>query len=261
MKRYIFLFFLSVCSLGHAQLLDKYFHLTSDSILAKYYRTYINSDSGIIEKTYHINDSIFSFYTLSSKEPRILNGIHYKYFDNGKIKEECYYSNDNINGKYYQYYESGKLECEKDYIDGELDGYLKSYYETGIPRRLDKYLNGKLIEGKCYSSHGQDTTYFVYEQMATFKKGGLDKFSKYVASKIEYPLIASERGITGKVIIGFCINKVGKVVDVEVIESPNFYLSKAAVDVILNSPDWEPGLQEGKRVKQNFIIPVNFSFK
>jgi periplasmic protein TonB len=86
-----------------------------------------------------------------------------------------------------------------------------------------------------------------------------------VGSFIFYPTISDaflsrERGISPGG-YGFSVNSKGKVVDVKVIQSPNYYLSKASVDVVLHTPDWEPAIQEGKKVKQRFVIPIVFQLQ
>jgi TonB family protein len=261
MKNLCLILFLLATSQLRAQYLNKVFKETNDSSKVKYYCNYVTTNNGYIEKIFRLNDSLYSLTYLSSKEPKIREGKRYEYYENGGLKAEFEYKNDKLNGTCYEYYEDGKLECIKDYLDGKLNGNLKSLYQNGNLRRHDKYSNGELLEGKCYSTDGQDTAYFIYEQNAKFKNGDVKKFQKYVMSEVTYPEIAAEKGITGKVLVCFNVNSKGKVVDVEVIESPNYYLSKAAVDVILSSPDWEPGIQEGKKVKQSFVIPIIFQFQ
>jgi TonB family protein len=262
MSKYLLIILLALCCDLKAQLLNKVFKITDDTTKAIYYkRCNPQEGGGYVEKIYYLNDSLYSVSFLSSLMPEIRNGKYIEYHKNGGISLDCDYLNGVKHGKSFSYYENGRLEYDEDYADGKLNGYLKSYYESGVQRRIDNYSNGEFIDGKCFGSKGQDTTYFVYSKMALFKNGDLEKYRRYVMSKLIYPKEAVEREIAGTVYVCFSVNSKGKVVDVEVIHSPNYYLSKAAVDVVLNSPDWEPAIQEGKRVKQKFVIPIIFQLQ
>jgi len=262
MRKCLLIFFLVISGHLHAQLLNKIFNITNDSAKALYYSNCSpQAGGGYIEEIYYLNDSLYSISHLSSLNPKTRNGKYIEYHKNGRIRLDNEYLNGVKNGKNYSYYENGMLEYEEDYANDMLNGYLKSYYQSGVLRRVDRYSNGEFIEGKCFGSKGQDTTYFVYFRMALFKNGDLEKYRAYVMSKLIYPKEAVEKGTSGKVYVEFCVNSKGKVVDVEVVESPDYYLSKAAVDVISNSPDWNPAIQEGKKVKQKFVIPIIFQIQ
>lgn len=251
-----------MCGNLQAQLLNKIFKNTDDSTKAMYNRHCAKQENGeYIEKIYYLNDSLYSIATLSSLKTKIRNGKYIEYYKNGAIRLDCNYLKGKKDGKNYAYYENGKMEYDEEYKRGKLNGYLKSYYESGVTRRIDRYSKGKFIEGKCFGSAGQDTSYFTYFKMASFENGNLKKYRNYVMSKLVYPEEAIGREITGTVFVGFVVNTMGKVVDVEVVESPNYYLSKAAVNVVLATPNWEPAIHEGKKVKQQFYIPITFQLQ
>lgn len=214
--------------------LDSDFKEIENKLEAKYYQTRETIKDRIIEKTFYMNDT--------------LHEIKYLKLINDKI----------IDGKNYRYNEKGKLMYDINYSENKLNGEFLGYYENGNLRRKDFYKNDSLIEGKCFTEQGLDTAYFVYQKSASFKGGDLNKFRDYVQSSTIYPTDAAEYGIQGKVIIQFCVDSLGSVCDIKVIKSPNYKLAKAAINAILTSERWEPGYQEGKPVKQKFVIPVVF---
>jgi TonB family protein len=61
--------------------------------------------------------------------------------------------------------------------------------------------------------------------------------------------------------IQFSVNSKGKVVDVKVIKSPNSLLNNAAIKAVMASDTWEPAIQEGRKVKQQFIMPIIFNLE
>ncbi len=99
--------------------------------------------------------------------------------------------------------------------------------------------------------------FFIVENMPKFPGGDME-LRKYIAQNIQYPEIAKENGIQGKVYIQFVVNKKGKVEQVKVVRGVDQSLNKEAVRVISNLPAWSPGSQRGKAVKVSFTVPINF---
>ena len=95
--------------------------------------------------------------------------------------------------------------------------------------------------------------------MPHFRDGGKSEFSQYVHENIRYPEDAIENKKEGTVILEFTITHEGKVEQVEVIDGIYPSIDKEAVRVVSNSPDWSPGIQNGKPVNVRFVFPVVFS--
>jgi TonB family protein len=105
----------------------------------------------------------------------------------------------------------------------------------------------------------EEEVFFIVEEMPTF--AGDDpaiEFRKYIAQNLQYPEIASENGISGRVIIQFAVDSHGKVVDAIVVRGVDDALDKEALRLVNSSPDWTPGKQKGKPVKVLFTFPINF---
>jgi len=98
------------------------------------------------------------------------------------------------------------------------------------------------------------------EQMPEFP-GGTDAMMKYLYSNIRYPSIASEMGITGKVVLQFVVDKHGKIGAVKVLRSIGGGCDEEAIRVIKTMPGWKPGRQNGKEVPVWFTLPVSFQLK
>ncbi len=89
--------------------------------------------------------------------------------------------------------------------------------------------------------------------------GGQPKMFKYLSSNVEYPIIAIENGVQGRVYIGFIINENGETENVRVIRGVDASLNQAAISVIEQMPKWTPGKQRGKFVKVNMVLPIAFT--
>lgn len=105
----------------------------------------------------------------------------------------------------------------------------------------------------------EEEIFYIVEDMPTFNGGDpAIEFRKYIAANLEYPEIAAENGISGRVIVQFAVNATGKVVDAVVVRPVDPALDKEAIRVVMASPPWSPGKQRGKAVKVLFTFPINF---
>lgn len=106
----------------------------------------------------------------------------------------------------------------------------------------------------------EEEVYIIVEQMPGFP-GGEEALLKYISDHIEYPTMAVERGIEGRVTVRFVVNKDGYVQDVTVIRRVHELLDKEAVRVIQSLPRWNPGKQNGVAVAVYYNVPVNFTLQ
>jgi protein TonB len=98
------------------------------------------------------------------------------------------------------------------------------------------------------------------EQMPQFP-GGEAALMKYLSSHINYPPMAAENNIQGRVVVQFVVDKTGKVGEVKVVRSVDKDLDKEAVRVCKSLPKFTPGLQNGQAVPVWFTLPVTFKLQ
>jgi protein TonB len=97
----------------------------------------------------------------------------------------------------------------------------------------------------------------VVESMPGFP-GGDEARIKYLNENINYPQMARESGIQGRVFVTFVVERDGSVTDVRVLRGIGGGCDEEAVRVIKNMPKWNPGKQRGKPVRVQFNMPILF---
>lgn len=102
-----------------------------------------------------------------------------------------------------------------------------------------------------------DQVFIMVEEMPEFP-GGILALRKWIKSNVKYPESARRKRITGRVYVGFVIDKKGDVVECKVLRSIDVDLDKEALRVVNSMPSWKPGKQKGKSVKVSFSFPINF---
>ena len=100
----------------------------------------------------------------------------------------------------------------------------------------------------------------LVEQMPQFP-GGEAALMKYLSSHINYPPMAAENNVQGKVVIQFVVGKDGHVGEVKVIRSVDKDLDKEAVRVCKSLPKFIPGRQNGQAVSVWYTLPVSFKLQ
>lgn len=85
--------------------------------------------------------------------------------------------------------------------------------------------------------------------------------AKWVYTYLRYPDFARESGIQGRVLVEFEIDEKGHVGSVKAVKGPHSSLEDEAVRVIAASPDWKPGLVNGKPVRTQMALWVDFKLQ
>lgn len=98
------------------------------------------------------------------------------------------------------------------------------------------------------------------EQMPTFP-GGPAALMKYLSSHIQYPTMAQENNVQGKVVVQFVVTKTGEVGEVKVVRSVDKDLDREAVRVCKTLPKFVPGRQNGQAVAVWYTLPVQFKLQ
>ena len=100
----------------------------------------------------------------------------------------------------------------------------------------------------------------MVEQQPEFP-GGTQAMYKWLSDHINYPAVAAEEGVQGKVIVEFVVSKTGAVENVRVLRGRHPALDKEAVRVVKAMPKWNPGRNNSNPVKVTYTLPVTFKLQ
>ncbi|MDB5149795.1 MAG: TonB family protein [Mucilaginibacter sp.] len=96
------------------------------------------------------------------------------------------------------------------------------------------------------------------EQVPEFP-GGIEAFGKFLATNVKYPKAARDNNVQGRVIITFIVEKDGSLSNMKVLRGIGSGCDEEAVRVLSISPAWKPGIQNGKKVKVQYSVPISFT--
>ena len=103
-----------------------------------------------------------------------------------------------------------------------------------------------------------DEPFVMVEIMPSFKGGDINKFREWVQKRTNYPKVAIDNKIQGRVMLTFIVESDGAVSNVTVLKGVDPLIDSEAVKAIEASPKWSPGLQRGKPVRVRYSMWLIF---
>ena len=110
---------------------------------------------------------------------------------------------------------------------------------------------------KNEGANDNDSIYNVVSENAEFPGGNMAA-SNWISKNMTYPEECRKKGIQGRVVISFVVNKDGSIVDAEAVKSPHPALAEEGLRVVKSMPKWKPAKEGGKVVRSRFNIPIVF---
>jgi len=168
---------------------------------------------------------------------------------------------DHLEGAFEKFYPNGALKAKGFYHLNNYDDTLIGYYPNGALKRIDVFCNGKLIEGKCFGTDGQDTTHFPFYQQASFP-GELKDFNQYLMNNMKYPQVAMENNIQGRCYVKFLVHPDGSISNATLVRGipgcPECDLE--ALRLIKKMPNWVPAIDEEQlaNLASYYQLSINF---
>lgn len=101
-----------------------------------------------------------------------------------------------------------------------------------------------------------DKVYEVCEQMPIFE-GGDAALLKYLRENLKYPDKTKDRGVQGRLVIGFIVEKDGSLTDVKVLRPVDIDLDAEVLRLVKGMPKWIPGRHNGQRVRVRYLLPIH----
>jgi TonB family protein len=103
----------------------------------------------------------------------------------------------------------------------------------------------------------KEPVFTAVEKMPSYP-GGEDARIAFMVQNLKYPEQAKKNGVQGKVFVTYVVETDGSITNVKVLRGIGGGCDEEAVRVISMMPKWNPGMQEGKAVRVQFNLPINF---
>ena len=148
-------------------------------------------------------------------------------------------------------------------IQETVDAFGQTNVDNGQTDRLNfqTAVNEVVVEKKEEKPmEVPEKVFTAVEQMPQFP-GGEIALMKYLQSHINYPPMAAENNVQGRVVVQFVVDKTGRVGEVKIVRSVDKDLDKEAARVCASLPKFTPGRQNGQPVSVWYTLPVTFKLQ
>ena len=121
-------------------------------------------------------------------------------------------------------------------------------------------LEGCVVPEMGEVGNPEHEVYQIVEQMPQFPNGE-EAMMQYIAEQVKYPAEAKKADAQGRVFVGFIVEPDGGLSDFKVLRGIGHGCDEEALRVVKSMPKWKPGMQRGKAVRVQYLVPVNFKLE
>ncbi len=116
------------------------------------------------------------------------------------------------------------------------------------------------VKEEVQEAEPEEVPFVVVEEMPMYPGGDVELL-KYIGEHTNYPEVAKENNIQGRVIVRFCVTAKGGVSQVSILKGVDPELDAEAIRVVNTLPAFKPGKQGGKPVPVWYMVPITFTLK
>lgn len=104
----------------------------------------------------------------------------------------------------------------------------------------------------------EDGEVFTIVEQSAEPAGGFESVVDVLRQNLSYPNESRMKGVEGTVFVQFVVNQDGSLSNFSIKKGVNAALDNEALRVAQLLPAWKPGKQNGRTVRQQFVLPVSF---
>jgi periplasmic protein TonB len=130
---------------------------------------------------------------------------------------------------------------------------------ASVTQEGEKNLNEMIVDTKGSSVIGGGDDNKVYTYVGEWPEfvGGREAMLKFIGKNFKYPRDAEQKGIEGRVVVGFTVDKTGAITDVYILKGVSTSLDNEAMRVMKSMPNWKPGRNNGSPVRVKYKVDFN----
>lgn len=118
----------------------------------------------------------------------------------------------------------------------------------------------EVVQEKPREEKKKEEVFTHVEQMPKFPGGDAELY-KFIRNNLNYPAMAIENNVEGRVVVQFVVTKDGSIGNVKVVRSVDRDLDNEAIRVCKKLPKFIPGKQNGQPVNVWYTLPVTFKLQ
>lgn len=224
---------------------------------------YLKFDSLVdyLDSNYNPVDQTISTHFCIIKKGKSSFLVSY-YQKNGTLIEEqmCRTIHPNVkHGENVIYFENTKVKSKGTYVNDKKEGIFTTYNQDGVKIKEENFENGLSKEVKSDIPIEEEPIYIVCEDPPRFPGGDKER-NKFIKDNLVYPERAKKKGNEGVVYIAFVVERDGSISKATIKRDEIGYgCGEEALRLVKLMPKWEPGMQRGKTLRVQYVLPIVFT--
>jgi len=165
----------------------------------------------------------------------------------GKVKVEGYYKDRTLkteHGAFTYFYPNGQVESRGIFTMGSKSGLWLRYHDNG-KAKAERFYDNEVLATLVYTKA---------EKMPEFP-GGNVAMNRYFSKNLTVP---KEGPTSGNLKTSFIVEVDGELSQVQIVEGVNEQIDQEAMRILNDMPTWEPGMDKGRAVRVQMIVPIEF---
>src|SRR5690606_26157316 len=106
-----------------------------------------------------------------------------------------------------------------------------------------------------------DDKVFTTVEINPEPKEGIRAFREWVGENYNYPQAAVDAGVKGRIVVSFVVEADGQLSGFKVVEDRGHGTGEEAVETLKKAEAWRPGVQNGKKVRVAYTLPIHFNLQ
>ena len=142
---------------------------------------------------------------------------------------------------------------------------MKVRVSYNLPIRMDlSSEDNSSVEKEVLRSNvdaNSDNMVFNKTEVMPEPTGGMVAFRKWISDNFKYPQSAIDAGVNGTIKVRFIVDKDGSLSFIESVSNLGYGLEQSAVELMKSSPKWKPAVQNGKKVRVDYTLPIRINLE
>ncbi|SFT02266.1 energy transducer TonB [Sphingobacterium wenxiniae] len=126
-----------------------------------------------------------------------------------------------------------------------------------------KKVEGQITGSATGDPDGDPNKIYAFEALEVQPDpvGGINAFRKWVQDNYQYPQGAIDAGVKGQIQVSFVIGTDGTLQDIKVVKDLSYGTGQALINVLKKAKPWKPGIQNGRKVKVSYTLPMSLNLQ
>jgi len=124
--------------------------------------------------------------------------------------------------------------------------------------------NGTTVTEVIVAPQEQENTddkVFTAVEINPEPRGGMHVFRMWIGKNYNFPQAAIDAGVKGQVVVAFIVESDGNLSNFKIVKDLGHGTGEEAIELLKKAETWRPGIQNGKKVRVAYTLPITINLE